>query len=91
MKKSRSEKGDLKTALRVLDGLNHRVRRLIKDESQINEIIDEVMSKNSKIVADYQAGKVKALQSLIGQVMRVTSGKAEPIMTKELLLKKLLK
>lgn len=63
--------------------------RLIKDEGQINEIIEEVMTNNPKIVADYQAGKVKALQSLIGQVMRMTAGKAEPILTKELLLKKL--
>ena len=65
--------------------------RLIKDESKINKIIDDVMNKNPKIVADYQAGKVKALQSLIGQVMRMTTGKAEPILTKELLLKKLQK
>jgi len=48
-----------------------------------------VLAKNAQQVADYRAGKDKALQSLVGQVMKATQGKANPAQVNEILKKKL--
>ncbi|MFZ1736173.1 MAG: hypothetical protein WAU31_04530, partial [Candidatus Moraniibacteriota bacterium] len=44
---------------------------------------------NAKSVADYSNGKENALQFLVGQVMKLSKGKANPEMAREMLLKKL--
>jgi aspartyl-tRNA(Asn)/glutamyl-tRNA(Gln) amidotransferase subunit B len=59
------------------------------DDSELEKVIKEVISKNSKSVEDYKKGKENALQFLIGQVMAQTRGTANPGRVKEL-LKKLL-
>ncbi len=61
--------------------------KLIKDESMLTAVVTEILESHEKVVQDYLSGKEKALQSLIGQVMRKTSGKADPQMTKELIIK----
>ena len=63
--------------------------KLIKERDVLSSLIDEVIERNEKIVKDYLAGKKNALQFLIGQVMRGTSGKAEPNLTKLILLEKI--
>ena len=48
------------------------------------------MKENSeKAINEYKAGKEKALQSIVGQIMRVTRGKANPQAVNEILLEKL--
>lgn len=64
--------------------------KLLTDEKVLNEIINEVLLQNKKSVDDYKAGKEKALQALIGQVMGETSGRAEPNVTKKIITEKLL-
>ena len=59
----------------------------ITDESEIEKIIKEVISKNQKVVEDYKKGKTNAFQYLIGQVMAATRGKVNPGMTSKLLTK----
>jgi len=61
--------------------------RLIKDEDYLLNLIEEIVNEMPKVVEDYLSGKEKALQSLIGQIMRKTSGKADPSISKEILLK----
>jgi aspartyl-tRNA(Asn)/glutamyl-tRNA(Gln) amidotransferase subunit B len=61
----------------------------ITDETEIERIIKEVLAKNPKVVQDYKKGKENALQFLVGQVMAVTSGKANPGIAGKI-LKKLL-
>ncbi|MGH2496361.1 MAG: Asp-tRNA(Asn)/Glu-tRNA(Gln) amidotransferase subunit GatB [Ktedonobacteraceae bacterium] len=61
----------------------------ISDEGQLLRIIEEVIANNSKAANDYRAGKVNALQSLIGQVMKQTRGQAKPDSVRTLLIKKL--
>ena len=51
--------------------------------------MDEVLAKNAKQVEDYRAGKDKAFNSLVGQVMKATQGKANPAQVNEILRKKL--
>ncbi|MBA2660572.1 MAG: Asp-tRNA(Asn)/Glu-tRNA(Gln) amidotransferase subunit GatB [Nitrosospira sp.] len=62
----------------------------ISDEGQIEKLVDEILSANPQQVADYRNGKEKAFNSLIGQVMKVSKGKANPAQVNEILKKKLM-
>jgi len=61
----------------------------ISDSGAIEKIVDEVLAANASQVADYKSGKQKAFNSLVGQVMKATQGKANPAQVNELLRKKL--
>jgi aspartyl-tRNA(Asn)/glutamyl-tRNA(Gln) amidotransferase subunit B len=61
----------------------------ISDSGAIEKLVDEVLAKNAKQVEDYRAGKEKAFNSLVGQVMKATQGKANPAQVNEILRKKL--
>lgn len=61
----------------------------INDIDLLSSIIDEVISNNEKAVKEYQSGKEKALQAIVGQIMRATRGKANPQVVNEILLEKL--
>jgi aspartyl-tRNA(Asn)/glutamyl-tRNA(Gln) amidotransferase subunit B len=50
----------------------------ITDGIEIEKVVDEVLASNAKQVEDYRAGKEKAFNSLVGQVMKATKGKANP-------------
>lgn len=62
----------------------------ISDGGQIEKLVDEILSANPQQVADYRNGKEKAFNSLIGQVMKVSKGKANPAQVNEILKKKLM-
>ncbi|MCY3784810.1 MAG: Asp-tRNA(Asn)/Glu-tRNA(Gln) amidotransferase subunit GatB [Chloroflexi bacterium] len=59
--------------------------RQISDSDALVEIAREVMAANPQAVADYHAGKDRAVQFLMGQVMRQTRGQANPGKVTELL------
>ncbi|HEV3011552.1 MAG TPA: Asp-tRNA(Asn)/Glu-tRNA(Gln) amidotransferase subunit GatB [Burkholderiales bacterium] len=61
----------------------------VSDAGAIEKLVDEVLAKNAKQVEDYRAGKEKAFNSLVGQVMKASQGKANPAQVNELLRKKL--
>jgi aspartyl-tRNA(Asn)/glutamyl-tRNA(Gln) amidotransferase subunit B len=61
----------------------------ITDTGAIEKTIDEVMAANPKQLADYRSGKDKLFGFFVGQVMKVTAGKANPAQVNELLKKKL--
>ena len=61
----------------------------ISDPGAIEKIADEVLAANAKQVEDYRAGKEKAFNSLVGQVMKATKGKANPAQVNEILRRKL--
>ena len=61
----------------------------VTDASAIEPIIDEVIANNAQNVAEYKAGKEKAFNALVGQVMKASKGKASPAQVNELLKKKL--
>jgi len=64
--------------------------KVIGGESEIEKICKEVIKENSKAVDDYKAGEAKAIQFLIGQVMRKTKGQAAPDVVNKI-MKKLIK
>ena len=61
----------------------------ISDAGAIGKIIDAVIAANAQQVADYKAGKEKAFNSLVGQVMKASQGKANPAQVNEILKMKL--
>jgi aspartyl-tRNA(Asn)/glutamyl-tRNA(Gln) amidotransferase subunit B len=61
----------------------------ISDTGAIEKLVDEVLAANPKQVDDYRAGKQKAFNSLVGQVMKATRGKANPAQVNEILRRKL--
>ncbi len=50
----------------------------ITDENELFKVIDNVIKENPKSVDDFKEGKEKALNYLVGQVMRYTKGRAKP-------------
>ena len=61
----------------------------ISDGEKIGKLVDEVLAANAKQVADYRAGREQAFNSLVGQVMKRTQGKANPAQVNEILRHKL--
>ncbi len=61
----------------------------VTDASAIEPIIDEVLAANPQSVAEFKAGKEKAFNALVGQVMKASRGKASPAQVNELLRRKL--
>jgi aspartyl-tRNA(Asn)/glutamyl-tRNA(Gln) amidotransferase subunit B len=69
--------------------IRQRDLRQISDAAALEKIIGDVVANNAKQVADYRAGKQKAFNSLVGQVMKATQGKANPAQVNEILRRKL--
>ncbi len=63
--------------------------RQMSDSGELEKIIDEVLAANPKSVEEFRAGKEKAFNALIGQVMRASKGKANPAQVNDLLKAKL--
>jgi aspartyl-tRNA(Asn)/glutamyl-tRNA(Gln) amidotransferase subunit B len=63
--------------------------RQISDSGAIEKIVDEVLAANPAIVAEYEAGKQKAFNSLVGKTMAATNGKANPAQVNAILKRKL--
>jgi len=61
----------------------------VSDEGFIQETVAKILNDNPKEVQQYLAGKESILQWLMGQVARATKGKADPTVTRELLIKSL--
>jgi aspartyl-tRNA(Asn)/glutamyl-tRNA(Gln) amidotransferase subunit B len=61
----------------------------ISDTGAIEQLIDEVLAANPGPVAEFRAGKEKAFNSLVGQCMKATKGKANPQQVNEILRRKL--
>jgi aspartyl-tRNA(Asn)/glutamyl-tRNA(Gln) amidotransferase subunit B len=69
--------------------IDKRGLKQISDSGAIEKLVDEVLAANVKQVEDYRAGKEKAFNSLVGQVMKASKGKANPAQVNEILRAKL--
>jgi aspartyl-tRNA(Asn)/glutamyl-tRNA(Gln) amidotransferase subunit B len=78
--------GEASEADKLIDA---RGLRQISDAGAIEKAIGEVLAANQKSVEEFRAGKEKAFNALVGQVMKATRGKANPQQVNELLKKKL--
>ena len=61
----------------------------VSDAGAIEKLVDEVLAANAKQVEDYRAGREKAFNSLVGQVMKASTGTANPVQVNDLLRRKL--
>ena len=71
------------------DVLVERRGRQISDADALREVARQVIRENPGAVADYRAGKDRAIQFLMGQVMRVSKGAANPGIVTDLLREEL--
>ena len=61
----------------------------MNDSGALEAIVDEVLAANPKNVEEFKAGNAKALNGLVGQIMKASKGKANPAQVNEMLNKKL--
>ncbi len=69
--------------------IEQRGLKQLSDAGAIEKRVDEVLATNAKLVDDYRAGKDKAFNALVGQVMKATQGKANPSQVNEILRRKI--
>ena len=56
------------------------------EDSNLNTLVDEVISENEKAVTDYKNGRTNMLDYMVGQVMKKSKGKANPVEAKQALI-----
>jgi aspartyl-tRNA(Asn)/glutamyl-tRNA(Gln) amidotransferase subunit B len=69
--------------------IEKRGLRQISDSGALEAAVDQVLADNAKQVEDYRAGKERAFNSLVGQVMKATQGKANPAQVSAILKRRL--
>ena len=79
-----------RTEANAVDNLiKERDLQQMSDTSALEKIVDEVLAANPKNVAEYKSGNSKALNALVGQIMKGSKGKANPQQVNDLLRQKL--
>ena len=71
------------------DNVKERGHVQISDSSVVQSAVEEAIDSNPQAVSDYLNGKETAAKFLVGQVMKVTRGKAKPTLVNELVKEKL--
>jgi aspartyl-tRNA(Asn)/glutamyl-tRNA(Gln) amidotransferase subunit B len=76
--------------LETVDGvIEAKGLKQMNDTGALEQIIDQVIAANAKNVAEFKAGNAKALNALVGQIMKGSQGKANPQQVNDLLRQKL--
>lgn len=76
------EKKDIKAFL-------NKENAQINNKEEIEKIIEEILSNNPNQIEEYKNGKTNLFDYFVGQVMKNTKGKVNPVLTKEILTEKL--
>ncbi len=74
----------------VINDIKSKTSNIISSSEELEKLANKAIEENPKAVEDYKSGKENAMQVLIGGVMKLSAGKANVEMTREI-LKKLLK
>ena len=61
----------------------------ISDEGEIRKVVSKILEENPQSIADFKAGKDRALGFLVGQAMKATKGKANPQMLNKLFVEEM--
>lgn len=72
-----------------LEIINERSLQQISSDTILQDIIKHIIENNSSVVDDYKSGNDRAIDYLVGQVMKETKGQANPLKTKNMLLGKI--
>ena len=62
---------------------------VIEDDNLINNLVDEVINENEQAIIDYKNGRTNMLDYMVGQVMKKSKGKANPVSAKNILLERI--
>jgi aspartyl-tRNA(Asn)/glutamyl-tRNA(Gln) amidotransferase subunit B len=76
-------------AVRQTKSLPGQGLQQITDSGSLERLIDDLLAANPTMVAEFSAGKEKAFNALVGQVMKATRGQANPQRVSDLLRRKL--
>ncbi len=76
-------------ATAVDDIIETKGLKQMNDTGELEKIIDDVLAANPKNVEEFKAGNAKALNGLVGPIMKASKGKANPAQVNALLMKKL--
>jgi aspartyl-tRNA(Asn)/glutamyl-tRNA(Gln) amidotransferase subunit B len=88
--KNCSAVADLAAYIEAIDQIIlDRDLKQINDTGALEKIVDDVIAANAKNVAEFKAGNEKALNALVGQIMKASKGKANPQQVNDLLRGKL--
>ena len=79
----------MSTELSASEFINKKGLIQISDTTEIETLINKVLNENPKMLNDYKNGKEKLFGFFIGQVMKLSNGKANPKMVNEILKSKL--
>jgi aspartyl-tRNA(Asn)/glutamyl-tRNA(Gln) amidotransferase subunit B len=85
----RNEAFSLAAAAMVDQQIDKLGLKQMSDAGALEAIVDAVIAGNARSVDEYRAGKDKAFNALVGQVMKASKGKANPAQASELLKRKL--
>ena len=81
---------DARAALEMIDQtIEARGFKQTNDAGALEAAVDTAIAANAKSVAEFRAGKEKALNAIVGQVMKATGGQANPGQVTEILRRKL--
>ena len=80
--------GDLGSVDAVIEG---KGLKQMNDGGALEAIVDQVLAANPKSIDEFRAGKEKAFNALVGQVMKASQGKANPSQVNDLLKRKLVR
>ena len=61
----------------------------LSNEDELNNIIEEILANNVEQIEEYKKGRTNLFDYFVGQVMKETKGKANPVLTKKILNEKL--
>ena len=75
-----------KTAAQIVE---EKGLKQMSDSGAMEALCDQAIAASAKAVAEYKAGKVQAINSIKGQVMKLSQGKANPVVVSEILARKL--
>jgi aspartyl-tRNA(Asn)/glutamyl-tRNA(Gln) amidotransferase subunit B len=71
------------------EAISHMGLEQVSDTGAIEALCDQAIAASAKAVAEYKAGKLQAINSIKGQVMKLSQGKANPQLVGEILARKL--
>ncbi len=74
---------------RAIKTIKEKRYEKITDKKEISKWVNKALKSLPQAVKDYQKGNLNAIGAIIGQVMKLSSGKADPISTRKLILRKL--
>ena len=61
----------------------------ISDVEELTKMINELLDMNPQLVEEYKNGKDRVIDFFVGQIMKKTEGKANPSLTREILIKEI--